>query len=156
VHLAVRLVHARWLHPAHLSWAAWVHVGAAVVACLLLPALSRAAGGGGLAWTMFSKSDSFRLTLVATDQDGGLHQLHPVELALFAEPALRFYLLGADRFHTWPVGPMLRTRLPALAAIACTRLVQRAYASIELTLEERADLDAPIRATRVRASCHRR
>jgi hypothetical protein len=136
-----------------LSRAAAVHLGAAIVACVLLPAFSWAHGGGGFAWTMFSKSDSFRLKLVATDGDGGVHLLHPVELARLAEPSLGFYLRGADRFHTWPVGPTVRARLLTLAALACTL---GPYTSVELTLEERANLDAPVRTTHARTPCPRR
>lgn len=127
-----------------------VHLAAAVLACLLLPAWSRAAGDGGLAWTMFSRSDSFRLSLRATDRAGAVHILHPAELAPLSEPALRFYLSGADRFHTWPVGATFQARLPALAGLACSL---GAYASVQLTLEQRRTLDAPVRVTHARASC---
>jgi hypothetical protein len=117
---------------------------------VILPGYSYATGEGGLAWTMFSKSDSFRLKLLATDRWGTVHLLHPAELADGTEPALRTYLSGADRFRTWPVGPTFLARLPDLARLGCA---SGRYASIELTLEQRATLDAPTRVTRARTTC---
>ena len=133
-----------------LSWTETLHLVAALFACVLVPAYSRATGEGGLAWMMFSKSDSFRLGLLATDRDGRVHLLHPAELGPHAEPSLRFYLRGADRFRTAPIGPTFLARLPALARLGCEI---GPYSSIELTLEQRADLDAPLRVTRARATC---
>jgi hypothetical protein len=127
-----------------------VHLCAAVLACVIVPAWSRIGGEGGLAWTMFSRSDSFRITLRATDPGGDVHLLHPAELARLAEPSLRTYLRGADRFRTWPVGPTFRARLPVLAATACAL---GSYTSIEITLEERANLDAVPRVTHARVHC---
>jgi hypothetical protein len=127
-----------------------LHLAAGLLACVILPAYSYVAGTGGLAWTMFSRSASFRLGVVAVDRDGRQHLLHPSELARHVEPSLRADLQGAESFRTWPVGPTFRARLPALARLGCENA---AYTSIELTLEERADLDAPPRVTRARASC---
>lgn len=129
-----------------------VHGIAALVSCLILPAFSRIAGGGGLAWTMFSRSATFRLELRATDETGTVHYLHPAELAPRTEPSLAFYLRGANRFHTWPVGPTFLGRLPALAALACEL---GPYRAVELTLEQRSTLDAPVRRTHARTSCPR-
>jgi hypothetical protein len=127
-----------------------LHLATALVACVLLPAYSSVTGAGGFAWTMFSKSDSFRLSLTATDREGHVHLLHPAELGGGVEPALRTYLQGAERFRTWPVGPTFQARLPALARFGCE---SRRYVSIELTLEQRPDLDAPVQVTRARATC---
>jgi hypothetical protein len=127
-----------------------LHLIAAVIVCVLLPAFSYARGEGGFAWTMFSRSDSFRLSVTTVDRAGQLHLLHPVELADGVEPALRIYLRGADRFRTWPVGPTFAARLPELARLGCR---SGRYASVEVTLEQRATLDAPIKVTRARAGC---
>lgn len=129
-----------------------VHATAALVCCLILPAFSRIAGEGGLAWTMFSSSAAFRLELRVTDETGAVHYLHPAELAAHTEPSLGFYLRGADRFHTWPVGPTFLGRLPALAALACKL---GPYRAIELTLEQRSTLDAPVRRTHAGSVCPR-
>jgi hypothetical protein len=135
--------------PRPRAWAV-VHLAAALFCCLILPAYSKVRGEGGLSWTMFSRSDSFRLDLRATDRAGAVHLLHPAELGSRAEPALRYFLLGADRFRTWPVGPTFRARLPYLALLACEI---GPYASIDLTLEERADLDAAPHPTHVHVTC---
>jgi hypothetical protein len=99
---------------------------------------------------MFSRSDSFRLDVVATDGEGHIHLLHPAELGEHAEPALRNYLRGADRFRAWPVGPTFLARLPGLARLGCA---SGRYSLIEVTLEQRADLDAPVRRTHARVHC---
>ena len=133
-----------------LSRAEILHLIAAVSVCVLLPAFSYARGESGLAWTMFSRSDSFRLSVTAIDHSDRGHLLHPIELADGVDPALRTYLAGADRFRTWPVGPTFAARLPELARLGCRN---GRYASVELTLEQRATLDATVRVTRARATC---
>jgi hypothetical protein len=127
-----------------------LHLAVAVIVCVLLPAFSYARGEGGFAWTMFSRSDSFRLSVTTVDRVGQVHLLHPVELGDGVEPALRTYLRGADRFRSWPVGPTFAARLPALARLGCH---SGRYVSVEVTLEQRATLDAPIRVTRAHAAC---
>ena len=123
---------------------------AAVSVCVLLPAFSYARGEGGFAWTMFSRSDSFRLGVTAVDRAGQYTSCIRSSSRGGVEPALRTYLRGADRFRTWPVGPTFAARLPALARLGCRN---GRYASVEVTLEERATLDAPLRVTRARAAC---
>jgi len=127
-----------------------LHLIVAVVVCVLLPAFSYARGEGGFSWTMFSRSDSFRLSVTAVDRAEQVHLLHPVELGDGVEPALRIYLRGADRFRSWPVGPTFAARLPALAGLGCRN---GRYTSVEVTLEQRANMDAPVKVTRARAIC---
>ena len=127
-----------------------LHLIAAIAACVLLPALSYARGGGAFAWTMFSRSDSFRLSVTAVDHAGQVHLLHPIELADGVEPILRMYLGGADRFRTWPVGPTFAARLPELARLGCR---SGRYGSVTVMLEQRATLDAPVQVTRAHATC---
>ena len=127
-----------------------LHLTVAAAVCVLLPAFSYARGEGGFAWTMFSRSDSFRLSVTAVDRVGQVHLLHPVELGDGVEPALRTYLRGADRFRSWPVGPTFAARLPELARLGCHG---GRYTSVEVTLEQRATLDAPVQVTRARTAC---
>jgi hypothetical protein len=115
-----------------------------------LPAYSRAAGTGTLAWTMFSRSDSFRLAVHAFDRAGAEHILHPIELGQGTLGALRVYLRVADRFATWPVGQTFESRLPELAHNGC---LAGAYTSVEVTLERRSSLDAPVHTVHARAIC---
>lgn len=129
---------------------AWLHLAAATLACLVLPGYSRAAGTGALAWVMFSRSDSFRLTARAFDRAGVEHILHPIELGQGTSGALRMYLRVADRFATWPVGQTFESRLPELARNGC---LAGAYASVDVTLERRFTLDAPVHSVHARAIC---
>jgi hypothetical protein len=128
----------------------WLHVVAGIVACLILPAYSRAAGTGALAWVMFSRSDSFRLSVRAFDRDGVEHLLHPIELGQGMDSALRMYLRIADRFATWPVGQTFESRLSELAQNGCRA---GSYARVEVTLERRSALDAPVHTVHERALC---
>ena len=128
----------------------WLHVVAAVVACLILPAYSRAAGTGALAWVMFSRSDSFRLSVRAVDRNEVEHLLHPIELGQGVDPAVRMYLRVADRFATWPVGQTFESRLPELAHNGCRA---GPYARVDVTLERRSTLDAPVHTVHARALC---
>lgn len=128
----------------------WLHLAAASMACVILPVYSRVAGSGALAWTMFSRSDSFRLTVRAFDGGGAEHRLHPIELGRGTSGALRMYLRVADRFATWPAGQTLESRLPELAHNGC---LAGAYASVDVTLERRATLDAPIHFVHARVIC---
>jgi hypothetical protein len=138
------------LRSRRLSRIELIHLAAGIVTCVVLPGYSHFAGAGGLAWTMFARSDSFRLTVVATDRAGHAHLLHPSELGHDAEPELRAHLLGAESFHTQPVGPTFRARLPALARLGCQI---GTYSTVEVTLEERRDLDAAPEVTHARATC---
>ena len=85
-----------------------LHLVVAVAVCLVIPAFSYARGEGGFAWTMFSRSDSFRLSVTAVDPAGNVHLLHPVELADGVEPALRTYLRGQTAFEPGRWGRRLR------------------------------------------------
>jgi hypothetical protein len=127
-----------------------VHFLAGAIACVVLPAYSYASGEGGLAWTMFSRSDSLRVSLRATDREGREHLLHPAQLGALTEPSLRDALRSADEFRNLHVGPLLRAELPRLALLAC-RI--GSYASIDLTLEQKANVDAPVHPTRAHARC---
>jgi len=137
--LSVKISHDRWLH-----------IAAACVSCVLLPAYSHAAGTGALAWVMFSQSDAFRLSVHAFDRQDVEHVLHPIQLVQQVDPALRAYLSVADRFATWPIGSTLEARFMELAHNGCRA---GPYARVELTLERRATLGAPVHTIHDRALC---
>lgn len=140
----------RWRLQVTLSRDGRLHLLAAFVACLLVPAYSRAAGDGGLSWTMFSRSDSFRVDVRAFDRDDAEHLLHPIELGKDVDPALRSFLREADRFSAWPVGSTLERRLTELAHNGCKA---GPYSRIDVTLERKASLDAPVHRVRARVLC---
>jgi hypothetical protein len=60
------------------------------------------------------------------------------------------FLAGSERFRSGPVGSTLRAHLPELAELACG---VTGAERIEITLEERANLDAPTRSTRQFRQC---
>lgn len=129
------------------------HWGVALVVAVLVPAYSWHDGTGWLAWTMFSKSQTYRLSVVVTDQDGERHVVNPTELAKFTSPDTVPYLTGSERFRHAPVGITLRDSLPALGDLACSAVPRGALASI--AIEIRRTLDSPVERTSVDVPCAR-
>jgi hypothetical protein len=99
---------------------------------------------------MFSRSDSFRLTVRAFDRVGAEHRLHPIELGRGTVGALKMYLRVADRFATWPAGQTFESRLPELAHNGC---LAGAYTTVDVKLERRTTLDAPVHSVHARVIC---
>jgi hypothetical protein len=110
--------------------------------CVLLPAASWIDGSGSLAWTMFSKSETYRLHLDVTDPTGQHRVVNPTELGRFASVDLATFLSGSESWRHGPVSAGLARSLGGLAEIAC-RLPDRPLA-VSLRLETRRGLDAPI------------
>jgi hypothetical protein len=54
-----------------------LHAVVALVVAIALPAWSWRDGSGWLAWTMFAGSQTYRLGVMVTDSDGGLHVVNP-------------------------------------------------------------------------------
>ena len=135
-------------HPA-----ARLHVFLAVLVCLLIPGWSWLDGSGWLAWTMFSHSSTYRLRVVGASLGGEPRFIAPTELAARASPDLGTFLAGTERWHHAPVGPTLRRHLSEVAALGCG--ITSDLRSVEVTLEERRTLDAPILRTQARANCTR-
>jgi hypothetical protein len=123
----------------------------AMVLAAALPGYSWLDGSGWLAWRMFSKSQTYRLTVNVTDAGGVVHAVNPAELARFTTADVAVYLSGSERFRHAPMGRTLRDNLPALAPLAC-RCVPRA-ARASMTLEFRDTLDAPTEATTREVRC---
>jgi hypothetical protein len=128
------------------------HAIAALLAALLIPAASRLFGSGRLAWTMFSKTATYRLDITGARASGGAQALAPTALAALANGPVTVYLAGADSWRPTAAGPLLRAHLPELAALAC-RLGP--FTAITLELQERASLEAPIRSTTAKVACAR-
>ena len=128
-----------------------LHAVVALVVAIALPAWSWRDGSGWLAWTMFAGSQTYRLGVMVTDSDGGLHVVNPTALASQASDDAAIYLTGAERYRQAPIGSSFRSNLPTLGALAC-HLVPRA-ASATITLEVRNTLDAPAVKDTVRVSC---
>ena len=127
-----------------------VHTVAALLAALVLPGGSWLDGSGWLAWTMYSKSETYRVRVVARDTAGRRRQIAPTELGVHGSRDLAIYLSGSERWRHAPAGNALRRHLPDLARLGCTL---GGAASIEVTLEHRRTLDAPVETHVARAEC---
>jgi hypothetical protein len=127
-----------------------LHLIAALFVCLILPGGSWLQGSGWLAWVMFSKSATYRLTIVATERNGNKRRVAPMELGAHAGHYAARFLSGAERFRHAPVGATFRSHLPELASLGCKITHAR---RVELTLVERATLDSPVLMTTARTDC---
>ncbi len=123
----------------------------AVVAGLILPAASWMDGSGWLAWTMYSRSGSYRLTVRGRQRKTGAPiPIAPTAMSVIASSTLRPALAGADHWRYSPFGPTLRAYLASVAELACE---VEDVAKVDLVLEEQATLDASIVTTRASTAC---
>jgi hypothetical protein len=99
---------------------------------------------------MFSKSETYRMTVLGTTRDGEVRSFDPRALAPWVNGSLAFFLPAANRFRHDPVGLTFRTGLSNIAGLACALGPLK---STEITLEERKDLDTVPRVTVARAEC---
>ena len=127
------------------------HTLAALLACAVLPAVSRL-GDGRYGWTMFSGSFQYRLRVDAIDARGDRHPIAPTELAVAAGSPAAEWLAGADHLRRGAGGRVMRAHLDALAAFACTVAHAR---RVELVLAHQAHLDAPMEERFVGRDCGR-
>jgi hypothetical protein len=127
-----------------------LHLALAVIVGLLLPGGSLLLGNGVFAWTMFSKSETYRMHVLGGADDGATRPLDPRALAPFVSPTIGYFLPAPDTWRHDPVGLTFRTGLGKIAELAC-RLGP--FATTEVTLEERADLDAEPKRSVASARC---
>ena len=127
-----------------------LHAIVAAFACVVIPGWSWADGSGWLAWTMYSKSETYRVRVVARDASGALRRIAPTQLGTLGSRELTIYLSGSERWRHAPAGNALRRFLPELARLGC-RI--GSPASVEVTLEQRRTLDAPVQTSSARAEC---
>lgn len=127
------------------------HRALAVLVCVVMPGLTWRDGSGWLAWTMFSKSETYRFEVTALDASGGRY-VAPTALAAHMHGALRSMLAGAESWRHGPFGAALASQLPGIARVACS--VSGAHA-VSVTLERRRTLDAPIVRNTVERQCAR-
>jgi hypothetical protein len=105
------------------------------VVAVLLPGVSRLAGSGELAWTMYSRADEFRIDFVTFDAAGTGHRRNPSALAQHAAPSAAMLLAGSEHWRVGPVLHPLRAHLDDLAAYGCRET--GASERVELVLHER-------------------
>jgi hypothetical protein len=119
--------------------------------CAVIPAWSWLDGSGWLAWTMFSHSATYRVRVTAVRTDGVKLFLAPTALGARATRSLGTFLAGSERWRHAPVGSTVRRHLPEIAILGCG--VAPGSRTVEVQLEERRTLDAPVTATRARVDC---
>jgi hypothetical protein len=123
----------------------------ALFVAVIMPAYSWRDGSGWLAWTMFSKSQTYRLAVTVSDTRGVIHAINPSELTRVTGGDVQIYLAGAEHFRHAPVGGAFRRELPVLARLACQLVPQSARADVRLDF--RSTLDSPVEVTTAGASC---
>jgi len=127
-----------------------LHIALALVVAVVLPGGSLLMGNGVFAWTMFSKSETYRMTVVGWTDDGAMRPFDPRALVPHVNPNLAYFLPAPGTWRHDPVGLTFRTGLDHIASLACRLGPLRAT---EVTLEERVTLDAEPRRTVARAAC---
>jgi hypothetical protein len=128
-----------------------MHAALAVLVALVLPGYSWLDGSGWLAWTMFSKSETYRLRVEVKDRDGRKILVNPSALAGGANTQVGLYLSGAEHFRQAPMSNAFAGNLRGLGKLAC-RVVPRA-ARAHVALDSRRNLDAPVQTTSAEVSC---
>jgi hypothetical protein len=127
-----------------------LHVALALFVALVLPGGSLLLGDGVFAWTMFSKSATYRLSVDGVTAEGETRSFDPRALAPWVGPALAYFLPAPGTWRHDPVGLTFRTGLANVAMLACRLGPLR---GTEVRLEERSDLDAKPRTSVARARC---
>lgn len=128
-----------------------LHAALAVFVALVLPGYSWLDGSGWLAWTMFSKSETYRLRVAVTDRDHRRTLVNPSALAGGANTQIGLYLSGAEHFRQAPMINSFAANLRGLGTLAC-RTVPGA-ARVNVSLDSRRNLDAPMQTTSAEVSC---
>ena len=142
-------------NPCHpkIASPAWsrVHIAVALVAGLILPGASWLDGSGWLAWTMYSRSGSYRLTVHGRQRTSGDRiQIAPTAMSVRASGTIQTALAGADHWRFSPFGPTLRAYLPSVGQLGCE---VEDVSKVDLLLEEQATLDSSIVRTRASVIC---
>lgn len=132
------------------SPAARLHAMLALLIAVVIPGASWVDGNGTLAWTMFSKSATYRLQASAIRKDGQPVLLRSSQVARANDPWVAFYLQGSDDWRHAPVGRTLRQGLRRIASRVC---VFGDLSSVELILHEREHLDASTQTTTAHVDC---
>ena len=140
---------SRWATVLPGRWPA-IHLLALFFVAVGMPAGSLLIGSGELAWTMFSKSETYRLALTGVTRDGHRRPIDARALAPHVDANVAYFLPAPEEWRHEPMGVTFRTGLPYLSALAC-RL--GGFQRVEAVLEERAHLDAVPMATRANARC---
>ena len=128
-----------------------LHLVIGVLVCAVIPGVTVLEGSSWLAWTMYSKSATYRVSVLAFDRAGKSRRIAPTELSQHAPAELGTFLAGSERWRHAPVGPTLRHHMREVAALACK--AAPGAAKVEILLELRSTLDAPVESVRAAEPC---
>src|SRR5581483_3190898 len=104
--------------------------------------ISRLWRSGTLAWTMYARTDEFRLEIVGKERDGRYVYVAPTALASKVAPSIESMFAGSDHFRPYPSIALLRRHLDEVARLACD---EGPFVSVRVTLEQRDDESSPVR-----------
>jgi hypothetical protein len=127
-----------------------LHVALALTVGLLLPGGSLLMGNGVFAWTMFSKSETYRMRISGWTADGAARAIDPRSIAPYVGASIGYFLPAPDTWRHDPVGLTFRTGLGKIAELACQL---GPFSATEVTFDERANLDAEPRRSVARGRC---
>ena len=127
------------------------HLLLGVFVVVVLPLASWWSGVGGLAFTMFSRSGSYRLHVVVVGQSGAERPVAATAVAARAGGTIGDVLAGSEAWRFAPFGALIRRRLDQVAALACTTDPQARQARV--ALDERTTLDSLVRTTTSTRPC---
>jgi hypothetical protein len=127
------------------------HTVLLVLVALVLPLASRIFDTGNLAFTMFSRSETYRLRITTVSVTGQPTRLAPTEIAAAVGGNTGDILAGTEQWRHGPFGPLLRRHLGEVARFACG--VRGANLRASVVLEQRPTLDSTIQTTEAGALC---
>jgi hypothetical protein len=108
-------------------------------------------GNGSLAFTMFSRSETYRLGVVTTDAAGTARRVAPTALAAAVGGTPGDILAGTEQWRHGPFGGLLAEHLGEVARFACR--LGAGTTRADVTLERRQTLDASVEAMTASARC---
>ncbi len=128
-----------------------MHLVIGIVAIIGLPGVSLATQTGGMAFTMFSGSGSYRLRVSTFDAAGVERRIPPTAIAAHTRGSIGDMLAGSEDWRFAPFGSLIRRRLDRVTALACETVPRSQQARV--SREERRTLDAPVRTTTATSAC---
>jgi hypothetical protein len=127
------------------------HAVLATLVALVLPLASRTFDTGSLAFTMFSRSETYRLQITTVNESGQSTRVAPTEIAAVVGGNTGDILAGTEQWRHGPFGPLLRRHLGEVARFACAVHGHDVRASV--VLERRPTLDSPVQTTEAGVLC---
>jgi hypothetical protein len=127
------------------------HTVLAVLVALVLPLASRTFDTGNLAFTMFSRSETYRLRVTTVNVFGQSTRVAPTEIAAAVRGNTGDILAGTERWRHGPFGPLLCRHLGEVARFACAVRGDTVRASV--VLERRPTLDSAVQTTEAGVLC---